>query len=129
MTVTGFWFAIEDATLQNGCLWAKPGGHRTALRKVFKRAGDTDDDGTLFEELDTTPLPSPSELVPLEVPAGTMVILHGLLPHWSDINRSRGQPPRLLAALHLRRGRLPGVELAAAACRHAVALARRTVAA
>ena len=55
MTVTGFWFAIEDATLENGCLWAKPGGHRTALRKVFKRAGDTDDDGTLFEELDPHP--------------------------------------------------------------------------
>ena len=88
MTVTGFWFAIEDATLQNGCLWAKPGGHRTALRKLFKRAGKTDEGGTLFEELDSTPLPSPSELVPLEVPAGTMVILNGLLPHWSDINRS-----------------------------------------
>ncbi|MEA3184586.1 MAG: phytanoyl-CoA hydroxylase [Ilumatobacteraceae bacterium] len=88
MTVTGFWFAIEDATLQNGCLWAKPGGHRTALRKLFKRAGDTDADGTLFQVLDTTPLPSPSELVPLAVPAGTMIILNGLLPHWSDINRS-----------------------------------------
>jgi len=88
MTVTGFWFAIEDATLENGCLWAKPGGHRTTLRKLFKRAGATDDDGTIFEELDPAPLPSPSELTPLEVPAGTMVILHGLLPHWSDINRS-----------------------------------------
>ena len=88
MTVTGFWFAIEDATLENGCLWAKPGGHRTTLRKVFKRAGATDDDGTVFDELDATPLPSPSELVPLEVPAGTLVVLHGLLPHWSDINRS-----------------------------------------
>ncbi|HSB86494.1 MAG TPA: phytanoyl-CoA dioxygenase family protein, partial [Ilumatobacteraceae bacterium] len=88
MTVTGFWFAIEDATLRNGCLWAKPGGHRTTLRKVFKRAGATDDDGTLFEVLDPAPLPSPSELVPLEVPAGTLVVLHGLLPHWSDINRS-----------------------------------------
>ena len=88
ITVTGFWFAIEDATLENGCLWAKPGGHRTTLRKLFKRAGSTDADGTVFEELDPTPLPSPSELVPLEVPAGTMVILNGLLPHWSDINRS-----------------------------------------
>jgi phytanoyl-CoA hydroxylase len=88
LTVTGFWFAIEDATLQNGCLWAKPGGHRTSLRKLFKRAGGSDTDGTIFEELDPAPLPSPSELVPLEVPAGTMVILNGLLPHWSDINRS-----------------------------------------
>ncbi|MEP7113123.1 MAG: phytanoyl-CoA dioxygenase family protein [Ilumatobacteraceae bacterium] len=93
MTVTGFWFAIEDATLQNGCLWTKPGSHLTNLRKLFKRAGDRDEAkpdaaGTIFEELDPAPLPSPSELVPLEVPAGTMVILHGLLPHWSDINRS-----------------------------------------
>ena len=88
MTVTGFWFAIEDATLENGCLWAAPGGHRTSLRKVFKRAGSTNDDGTYFEILDEAPLPSPSELVPLEVPAGTLVVLHGLLPHWSDVNRS-----------------------------------------
>jgi phytanoyl-CoA hydroxylase len=98
LTVTGFWFAIEDATLQNGCLWAKPGGHRTTLRKLFKRAGKTDEGGTLFEELDSTPLPSPSELVPLEVPAGTMVILNGLLPHWSDINRS--QKSRHAYSLH-----------------------------
>jgi phytanoyl-CoA hydroxylase len=88
MTVTGFWFAIEDATLQNGCMWAKPGGHRTSLRKLFKRAGHTDAAGTVFEDLDPAPLPSPSELVPLEAPAGTMIILHGLLPHWSDMNRS-----------------------------------------
>jgi len=26
-TVTTFWFAQEDATLDNGCLWAEPGGH------------------------------------------------------------------------------------------------------
>ena len=88
VTVTGFWFAIEDATLQNGCLWAAPGGHRTALRKLFKRAGATDTDGTRFEILDDSPLPAPADLVPLEVPAGTMVVLHGLLPHWSDVNRS-----------------------------------------
>ncbi len=88
MTVTGFWFAIEDATLENGCLWALPGGHRTSLRKVFKRAGSTDDDGTLFEVLDASPLPNVSTLVPLEVAAGSLVVLHGLLPHWSDVNRS-----------------------------------------
>ena len=31
---------------------------------------------------------APQDLVPLVVPAGTMVVLHGLLPHWSDVNRS-----------------------------------------
>ncbi len=88
MSVTGFWFALEDATLDNGCLWAAPGGHRTSLRKQFRRAGTTDDDGTEFVVLDDAPLPEPAELVPLEVPAGTLVVLHGLLPHWSDVNRS-----------------------------------------
>jgi phytanoyl-CoA hydroxylase len=89
ITVTGFWFAIEDATLENGCMWAAPGGHRTALRKLFKRAAADDNAGTLFTELDPTPLPlPPEELVPIEVPAGTLVVLHGLLPHWSDVNRS-----------------------------------------
>jgi phytanoyl-CoA hydroxylase len=91
ITVTGFWFAIEDATIDNGCLWAAPGGHRTPLRQLFKR-NDLDDpaaaDGTVFEELDATPLPRPDALVPLEVPAGTLVALHGLLPHWSGPNRS-----------------------------------------
>ena len=89
VTVTGCWFAVEDATLENGCLWAAPGGHRTSLRSQFRRAGATDDHGTVFEVLDPAPLPTPpDDLVPLEVPAGTMVLLHGLLPHWSDVNRS-----------------------------------------
>jgi len=94
MTVTGFWFAIEDATLENGCLWAAPGGHRTSLRKAFKRLvpyGEpgSDEGGTEFEVFDESPLPAaPAELVPVEAPAGTLVLLHGLLPHWSDVNRS-----------------------------------------
>lgn len=87
LTVTGFWFAIEDATLENGCLWALPGGHKTALRKKFVR--NNDNDGATFDVLDPTPLPDvPGDLIPLEVRAGTMIVLHGLLPHWSDVNRS-----------------------------------------
>lgn len=88
-SVVGFWFALQDATLENGCLWAEPGGHRGPLRKRFVREGG-DADGTRFEELDPTPLPEPGSeaLVPLETPAGTMVLLHGLLPHWSGPNRS-----------------------------------------
>ncbi|MDP4649420.1 MAG: phytanoyl-CoA dioxygenase family protein [Ilumatobacteraceae bacterium] len=87
ITVTGFWFAIEDATLENGCLWAAPGGHKTTLRKKFVR--NEANDGATFEVLDDSPLPAaPTELVPLEVKAGTLVVLHGLLPHWSDVNRS-----------------------------------------
>ncbi len=100
ITVTGFWFAIENATLDNGCLWAAPGAHRGPLRQLFKR-DDPDDParatGAVFEALDATALPTPpadvhhpreTSFVPLEVAAGTMVVLHGLLPHWSGPNHS-----------------------------------------
>ena len=106
MTVTGFWFAIEDATLQNGCLWAKPGGHRTTLRKLFKRAGDSRRRRHGVRGARSRAAAVAVRARAARGAAGTMVILHGLLPHWSDINRS-DEPPRLLAALHLRRGRLP----------------------
>ena len=76
----------QDATLENGCLWAAPGGHRGPLRQLFRRAAGG---GTEMETLDETPLPRPpDELQPLPVPAGTMIVLDGLLPHWSDANRS-----------------------------------------
>ncbi len=95
LSVTGFWIALEDATLDNGCLWAQPGGHLDPLRRRFRRKVGG---GTEFEMLDARPLPPPSELVALPVPAGTLVVLHGLLPHWSGANRS---PRRRLAyALH-----------------------------
>ena len=86
-SVVGFWVALQDATIENGCLWAQPGGHRGPLRRRFV-ADPTS--GARFEELDPSPLPAPGgpELVPLEAPAGTLVVLHGQLPHWSDVNRS-----------------------------------------
>mmetsp|Transcript_38832 Transcript_38832/g.86771 ORF Transcript_38832/g.86771 Transcript_38832/m.86771 type:complete len:396 (+) Transcript_38832:71-1258(+) len=37
LTCLGLWLALEDATAQNGCLWARPGSHKEPLRRVFKR--------------------------------------------------------------------------------------------
>ncbi len=93
ITVTGFWFAIEDATIENGCLWAVPGTHRGPLREVFKRNRLDDPvaaDGTVMEILSTEVNPGPDTpgAVALEVPAGTMIVLNGVLPHWSGVNRS-----------------------------------------
>ncbi len=62
------------------------------LRQVFQRrenATDQGEDLIRFVSLNDTPLPAaPTDLVPLEVPAGPLAVLNGLLPHWSDINRS-----------------------------------------
>ncbi len=84
ISVTTFWFALEDATVENGCLWAEPGGHRGPLRERFLRDGDH----ITMEKLDATPWPDNSTAVPIEAAAGTLVCFHGLLPHYSAPNRS-----------------------------------------
>ena len=84
LTVTGLWFALEDATRENGCLWALAGGHRTGPRSRFLRAPGG---GTRFEVYDESPWPTEG-LVPVEVKKGALVLLHGLLPHLSRANRS-----------------------------------------
>jgi phytanoyl-CoA hydroxylase len=81
--VTGFWFALERATIENGCLRVLPGGHKLGLKKLWLRDGKT----MRFETLDETPWPD-VEHTPLEVEEGALVILHGLLPHRSYANRS-----------------------------------------
>lgn len=80
----GFWFALEDATTENGCLWAMPGGHQTSLRSWFKRKQGG---GTEMIELNAEPY-SMEGMIPLEVKKGTCVVLHGLLPHYSLPNTS-----------------------------------------
>jgi phytanoyl-CoA hydroxylase len=84
VSVTTFWFALEDATIDNGCLWVEPGGHRGPMRERFVRDGDD----IRMEKLDGTPWPDDSVAVPLEAKAGSLVCFHGLLPHYSAPNRS-----------------------------------------
>jgi phytanoyl-CoA hydroxylase len=82
--IAGLWFALEDATLENGCLWAIPEGHRRGLKSRWVRAGQ----GRMeFETFDSEPWPE-DELIPLEVTKGSLIVLHGLLPHRSLENRS-----------------------------------------
>jgi phytanoyl-CoA hydroxylase len=85
LSVTGFWFALEDATRENGCMWALAGGHKLGLKSRFVRA---DGGGTRFEVFADGEWPD-ERLVPLEVKRGALVVLHGLLPHLSRVNRSR----------------------------------------
>ena len=83
-SVIGLWFAVEDATIENGCLYAVPGGHRLGLKSRFRRDGKG---GVATDVLDKSPLPT-DRAVPLEARKGTLIVLHGLLPHASGPNRS-----------------------------------------
>jgi phytanoyl-CoA hydroxylase len=80
----GFWFALEDATLENGCMQFIPGGHRLPLKKRNYRGAD----GKLVTEtLDDSPWPEELRRS-AEAPAGTLVIFDGRAPHLSAANRS-----------------------------------------
>ena len=35
----GFWFPIDDATEENGCLWYVPGSHAEPVTRRFLRTG------------------------------------------------------------------------------------------
>ena len=101
-SVTTFWFALEDATLDNGCLWVEPGGHRGqrgVLREQYVREGER----LCMLPLDPTPWPDTAQAVPLPVAAGTLVVFGGLLPHYSAPNRSNKS--RLAYTLHSTDGR------------------------
>ena len=84
IAIVGLWFALEQATTENGCLWAIPGGHRYGLKSRWTRSSNG---GMEFKIYDREPWPE-DELVPLEVTKGSLVLLHGLLPHRSLENRS-----------------------------------------
>jgi phytanoyl-CoA hydroxylase len=81
--IVGLWFAIEDATMENGCLWAIPGGHRSGLKSRWVRG----ENGMEFSVFDSTPWPE-EQLVPLEVTKGSLILIDGLLPHRSYENKS-----------------------------------------
>lgn len=99
-SVVGFWFALEDATIENSCLWVLPRGHQKEVRSVFERTND----GLHFQDLGLPEFNS-DEFIPLEVKKGTLVLLHGNLPHYSTENHSNVS--RHAYTLHLIEGNYP----------------------
>jgi phytanoyl-CoA hydroxylase len=81
---TGFWFALEDATIENGCMYFIPGEHRGALKKRNYRISPTQ---LQTETLDASPWQEERKL-PAEASAGALVIFDGRAPHMSAPNRS-----------------------------------------
>lgn len=84
LRMVGLWFALEDAGVENGCLWVIPGGHKLGLKSRFVRA---EGGGTRFEVFDDSRWPE-EQLEPHEVKKGSLIVLHPLLPHLSRENLS-----------------------------------------
>ncbi|MAE62655.1 MAG: phytanoyl-CoA dioxygenase [Phycisphaeraceae bacterium] len=83
-SLVGAWIAIDDATVENGCLWVLPGSHRDGyLHRMRQHDNDDEFDGAEeafgFDE---------TSEIPVEVKAGTLVFFNGYLLHRSRRNRS-----------------------------------------
>ena len=82
-SAVGFWVALEDATIENGCLWVARRRHKGPLRKLFTKINGNMQmitlDSTPFEKTDTA----------VKVKKGSLVLLHGRLPHYSCENKSK----------------------------------------
>ena len=85
-SLVGAWIALDDATVDNGCLWVLPGSHRTGMIHPT-RAHDQPDE---FDHSDQAYGFDDSAAIPVEVSAGAVVFFNGYLLHRSFRNRSSG---------------------------------------
>ncbi|WP_419420538.1 phytanoyl-CoA dioxygenase family protein [Legionella sp. D16C41] len=81
--ILGFWFALEDATIENGCLQVIPSPTSTPLSKKMIRKGND----IYFENYHRL-IWQEKSCIPLEVEQGSIILLHGRLPHKSNANHS-----------------------------------------
>jgi len=112
-SAVGFWYALEDATVENGCLSFAAGSHkRAAVGQRFVRAEDGSgttfvaNEGSRFPaggfEQSEAPGEGEEEYTLGEVKAGTLVLIHGNLLHKSEKNSS--QKGRIIYTFHVIEG-------------------------
>lgn len=102
LSAVGFWFALEDCTETNGCLWFIPGSHKTtSIAKRFVR--DPNGSGTIFTGDDSAlNNVDESKYIKSEVKAGTLVLIHGSVVHKSAPNYSKNS--RYIYTFHVIEG-------------------------
>jgi chlorinating enzyme len=85
-SLTAAWMALDDATLENGCLWVIPGSHRHGI--IWP---DREHDDERFDcVVESFQFPyTDDHAVPVEVKAGAIVFFNGYLLHRSLPNRAK----------------------------------------
>lgn len=97
-SLTAAWIALDDATVENGCLWVLPGSHRAGVLYP-----DREQDDERFDcSIEAYDFPySDDDAVPVEVPAGAAVIFNGYLLHRSLQNSGAHGYRRALACHYM----------------------------
>ena len=82
--VIGIWIALDDATLENGCMQLVPGSHKLGLKEHVQ--GDTG-----WQLPDDRIVPVEDQVLKLPMKAGTGLIFNSLTYHYTDHNYSDGR--------------------------------------
>lgn len=92
-SLVGGWIAMDDATVENGCLWVIPGSHKPGVLWPLEKQQDTRFDCTA----ESAGFPyTDADAVPVEVKAGSIVFFNGYLLHRSFPNRAQSGYRRVL---------------------------------
>lgn len=86
-SLVGFWFALDDATLENGCLWFIPSSHKGGVHCRLKRNPDQSSNEITIVDKPTPNYPL-SSFVATPVKKGSCVLIHGQVVHRSESNKS-----------------------------------------
>ena len=92
-SLIGAWIAIDDAYVENGCMWVIPGSQQPGYLYPTRRHGNPDEFDT-HDEMATGFDESPQ--IPVEVKAGSVVFFNGYLLHQSLRNRTQDSYRRVL---------------------------------
>lgn len=83
--VASCWLALDDATVDNGCMWVVPGAH-SRMYDHQKNWDPKDKKGFFFSIKDESFLDAGA--IPIELKRGQCLFHHGLMPHRSLGNTS-----------------------------------------
>tara|TARA_B000000460_G_scaffold231474_1_gene189732 strand:+ start:104 stop:865 length:762 start_codon:yes stop_codon:yes gene_type:complete len=98
------WLALDDATVENGCMWYLPGHHHQLLR--HEQLWDTSEKKGFYLAI---PEIDDADAVPAEVKSGSFAIHHCLMPHRSLKNES--DEPRRGLAMHFMDATMPDPDM------------------
>jgi ectoine hydroxylase-related dioxygenase (phytanoyl-CoA dioxygenase family) len=82
-SLIGAWIAIDDATVDNGCLWIIPGRPGHMMRRVMNESKE-------YADVDTIDISNyADDAIPVEVKSGSVVFFNGYTLHSSLRNKTK----------------------------------------
>jgi hypothetical protein len=83
------WLALTDVDVENGTIFLYPGAHKEGLLPVRKLSGVAGAGQEYNAANEECIVPEKYQAVTVEVPKGTLIFLHSLVPHGSFNNVSK----------------------------------------